>query len=224
MNFYPHTIVENFYDNPDAIRKFALAQKYQYCDDVPNSKYVFPGCRTQELLSINPILHRNICHKFFSIFHNAQYDLMNWYLVTSFQVVTKEFGQGVIHRDHDCILAAVVYLSPDAPLDSGTSLFKANRHFDEEKYEQALFDNDTRFKSGEKRMDSTYHHMFDEVIRVNNVYNSMIIYEGNYFHAANQFFGESLDTGRLAQVFFVCRIEAKKANSFPMKRVNAVKI
>ena|SRR5450830_1082623 len=223
MNFYPHTIVENFYHNPDAIRKFALAQKYQFCDETPNSKYVFPGCRSQELLSIDITLYRNICKKFFSIFHNSKHDFMNWYIATSFQVVTKEFGRGVIHRDHDCLLAAVVYLSPEAPLDSGTSLFKPNRHFDEEKYQRALYDNDNRFKSGEKRMDLTYHHMFDEVVRVNNVYNSMIIYEGDYFHAANDFFGQSLESGRLAQVFFVSRIEAQTSDSFPMNRVNIVK-
>jgi len=72
MKLYPHTIVENFYDNPDAIRKFALAQKYQYCHEIPNYQYVFPGCRTKDLQSINPVLYANVCKKFISIFHNSE--------------------------------------------------------------------------------------------------------------------------------------------------------
>jgi len=32
MNLYPTvTIIENFYENPDEIRKFALKQKFSYC-------------------------------------------------------------------------------------------------------------------------------------------------------------------------------------------------
>ena len=33
MNLYPVAIVENFYENPDAMRKFALAQQYEFIKD-----------------------------------------------------------------------------------------------------------------------------------------------------------------------------------------------
>lgn len=38
-------------------------------------------------------------------------------------------------------------------------------------------------------MSTDYHGIFDEVVRVNNVYNTLIIYEGDTFHAANDFLG-----------------------------------
>ena len=30
MNLYPVTVIENFYENPDDIRDFALCQKYTF--------------------------------------------------------------------------------------------------------------------------------------------------------------------------------------------------
>ena len=224
MSLYPATVIENFYENPDAIRKFALAQKYTYCKEVPNIEYVYPGGRTQDLSLLNKALFDKICTKLVSVFHNTQHDTMRWLITTSFQSVGAEYSQGVIHTDHNTIFAGVLYLTPDAPLDSGTSLFRKNKTFDEAKYQLALNENDARFKSGEIAMDTGYHSMFDEIVRVNNVYNTLIIYEGRHFHAANRFFGKTLKDSRLAQVFFVSKIDAQKQSVFPISRVNAVKI
>ena len=224
MNLYPVTVIENFYENPDAIRKFALAQEYTFCHDRLNMEYVYPGSRTKDLFDLDSKLHEKICKKLVSVYHNAEYDLMRWAISTSFQSVSAEYDQGVIHTDHNTVFAAVLYLSPDAPLNGGTSLFKKNNTFDEKKYQQALDDNDARFKAGEIAMDTSYHSMFDEIVRVNNVYNTLIIYEGRHFHAANKFFGKELKDSRLAQVFFVNKIDAQKQSVFPISRVNAIKV
>ena len=224
MNLYPVTVIENFYENPDAIRKFALAQKFTYCKDVPNIEYVYPGGRTQDLSLLDKAMFDKICTKLVSVFHNAEHDVMRWLITTSFQSVSEEFSQGVIHTDHNTVFAGVLYLTPDAPLSGGTSLFRKSKTFDEAKYQQALDDNDVRFKDGEIAMDTSYHSMFDEIVRVNNVYNTLIIYEGRHFHAANRFFGETLKDSRLAQVFFINKIDAQKQSVFPISRVNAIKV
>ncbi len=224
MNLYPVTIIENFYENPGAIRKFALAQEYKFCHEQAEISYVYPGCRTQDLSNLDKVLYDKICTKLVSVFHNAEHDMMRWLITTSFQSVTEEYGQGVIHTDSNTVFAGVLYLSPDAPLNGGTSLFKPNKSFDKAKYEQALVDNDVRFKAGEIAMDASYHSMFDEIVRVNNVYNTLIIYEGRHFHAANEFFGKTLKDSRLAQVFFVSKIDAQKQSVFPINRINAIKV
>lgn len=224
MNLYPVTIIENFYENPDSIRKFALAQKFTYCKDMPNIEYVYPGCRTKDLSFLNKELFDKICTKVVSVFHNEEHDLMRWLISTSFQSVTEEYKDGVIHTDHNTIFAAVLYLTPDAPLNSGTSLFKPNNNFDEKAYQKALKDNDLRFKSGEIAMDTNYHHMFDEIVRVNNVYNTLILYEGQHYHAANQFFGKTMADSRLSQVFFINKIDAQKQSVFPLSRTKAIHV
>jgi hypothetical protein len=224
MNLYPVTVIENFYENPDAIRKFALTQEFTYCKDIPNIEYVYPGCRTQDLSLLNKELFDKICTKLVSVFHNAEHDVMRWLITTSFQSVSEAYSQGVIHTDHNTVFAGVLYLTPDAPLNGGTSLFRKNKSFDEVEYERALVENDERFKAGEIAMDTSYHSMFDEIVRVNNVYNTLIIYEGRHFHAANEFFGKTLADSRLAQVFFVSKIDAQKQSVFPISRTQQIKI
>jgi hypothetical protein len=224
MNLYPVAVVENFYDNPDAIRKFALAQQYTYCHERDNLEFVYPGGRTKDLVDLDINLQAKVCQKLISVFHNSDYDVMRWAISTNFQSVTKEFKDGVIHTDQNTIFAGVLYLTPDAPLASGTSLWKKNKNFNEKLYEEALSRNDKKFRAGEIEMDTDYHHMFDEIVRVNNVYNTLILYEGRHFHCANQFFGDSLKTSRLAQVFFINKIDAQRHSVFPMKRVEAIRL
>ena len=224
MNLYPVAMVDNFYDNPDAIRKFALAQEYTFLKDRKDMKYVYPGSRTKDLFDLDAKLHEKICKKLVSVFHIHEHDLMRWAISTSFQSVTEDYGQGVIHTDGNTIFAAVLYLTPDAPLNSGTSLYKKNATFDAKKYQQALERNDDGFRAGEKILSTDYHSMFDEIVRVNNVYNTLIIYEGDMLHAANQFFGKTLKDSRLAQVFFINKIDANKVSSFPLNRVKEIKV
>lgn len=224
MNLYPVTIVENFYEDPDAVRTFALNQKYQYRHQLKDVPYVFPGARTKDLSVINKPLFEKVSTKIISLFHNSEHEHMRWAISTNFQSVSEDYGRGVIHTDGNAVFAAVLYLSPDAPLDSGTSLFRPNKSFDQDAYEKALKQNDKRFAEGTVKMNTAYHSMFDEIVRINNVYNTLILYEGRHFHAANNFFGKSLKDSRLAQVFFVSNIDAQKYSSFPLWRSQQVKV
>ena len=224
MNLYPVAVISNFYENPDAIRQFALAQKYTFRHEEAGLDYVYPGCRTQDLHALDASLQAMVLKKLVSVFHIPEHDLMRWSISSSFQSVSEIYKEGVIHTDSNTIFAGVLYLTPDAPLNSGTSLYRKNTSFNQERYQKALDQNDERFKSGEIVMNTDYHSMFDEVVRVNNVYNTLILYEGDMYHAANQFFGGTLEDSRLAQVFFVNKIDANKANSFPLNRTRAIKI
>lgn len=148
---------------------------------------------------------------------------MRWSITTSFQIVGAEYGSGLIHQDHNTIFAGVLYLTPDAPLSSGTSLFRKNKTYNESAYKKVIADNDERFKN-KQPTDFSYHSMFDEVTRVNNVYNTLILFEGDIHHCANQFFGTDNFNSRLAQVFFINKIDANKDSSFPIRRIKFIKI
>ena len=220
MNLYPVTVIADFYDKPDEIRNYALAQKYTYCHEMKDQGYVFPGSRTKELRELSFSLYEKVCTKLISIFHIPEHDVMQWQINTSFQIVEGEYGHGLIHQDQNTVFAGVLYLTPDAPLDGGTSLFRKNSTYDEELYWKTIKENDEHFKKKEP-IDFSYHSMFDEVVRVNNVYNTLIIFEGDIHHCANQFFGDSKQNARLAQVFFITKIDANKQSSFPILRMKA---
>jgi hypothetical protein len=223
MNLYPVTVVNDFYDDPDAIRQFALDQKYTYCHEMKNISYVFPGCRTKDLFELNPALYERVCKKLVSVFHIPEHDVMRWAISTSFQIVGEEYGSGLIHQDQNTIFAGVLYLTPDAPLDSGTSLFRKNNTYNEGEYKKGIADNDQRFKD-KQPINFDYHAMFDEVVRVNNVYNTLILFEGDIHHCANNFFGSTNKDSRLAQVFFINKIDANKESSFPIRRIKTHKL
>lgn len=220
MNLYPVTVINDFYDRPDEIRKYALAQKYTYCHEMQDITYVFPGSRTKELKDLSYSLYEKVCKRLISVFHIPEHDVMRWQIRTSFQIVEAEYGSGLIHQDQNTVFAGVLYLTPDAPLDSGTSLFRKNATYNQALYDQLIKENDEHFKKKEP-IDFTYHQMFDEVVRVNNVYNTLILFEGDIHHCANNFFGDTKNNARLAQVFFISRVDANKESSFPLRRVKS---
>jgi hypothetical protein len=217
MNHYPITVINNFYENPDEVRAFALTQKFEFCHEIKDISYTFPGSRTEDLSVINPDLFQKSCQKLTSVFHNFEHDIMRWKITTCFQSVTEDFGSGVIHHDDNTVFAAVLYLTPKPANNSGTTLYKEAPSFDFKRYQDSLIKNDHRFKNNEP-VNKDYHGMFDEIVTVHNVYNSLIFYEGHHHHAANHFFGKDLETSRLAQVFFAQRVDATKETSFPLLR------
>jgi hypothetical protein len=224
MNLYPVTVISDFYEKPDEIRQYALRQKYTYRHELDKDlDYVFPGCRTKELRDLSVSLYEKICKKLISVFHIPEHDLMQWQINTSFQIVEAEYGHGLIHQDQNTVFAGVLYLTPNAPLNSGTSLFKKNASYDEALYLKTIKENDEHFKNKEP-IDFSYHGMFDEVVRMNNVYNTLILFEGDIHHCANQFFGDNKQNSRLAQVFFITKIDANKESSFPLLRVKQQQI
>ena len=219
MNLYPVTVISDFYEKPEEIRQYALRQKYTYLHDLDKDvNYVYPGCRTKEIRDLSFSLYEKICKKLISVFHIPEHDLMQWQINTSFQIVEAEYGRGLIHQDQNTVFAGVLYLTPNAPLESGTSLFKKNASYNEALYSKIIKENDENFKNKDP-INYRYHDMFDEVVRVNNVYNTLILFEGDIHHCANQFFGISKENSRLAQVFFITKIDANKASSFPLLRV-----
>ena len=64
--------------------------------------------------------------------------------------------------------------------------------------------------------------MFDEIVNVQNIYNSLIVYEVHHHHSANEFFGDTLENSRLAQVFFCYRVDATKESAFPLLRTKEI--
>ncbi|NDH09733.1 MAG: hypothetical protein EBY16_09020 [Gammaproteobacteria bacterium] len=223
MNYYPITVVDNFYDNPDEIRKFALSQTYKHCFEIKDFPYTFPGSRTEDLSIIHPELFQKCCHKLTALFHNFDHDVMRWQITTCFQSVTKNFERGVIHHDTNTAFAAVLYLTPEPQKNSGTTLYKQGKSFDYLLYENSLKENDERFRK-KQSVDTKYHHMFDEIVTVQNTYNTLIFYEGHHHHSANEFFGDSLESSRLAQVFFCHRVDGTKETAFPMLRSKKIMI
>lgn len=170
-------MIDNFYSDPDAVRNFALAQDFSV-------KGNYPGARTNSFLTADVKD---------AIEHNMQFagKVTDWMehagYTGAFQLATAQ-DRTWIHSDYNNMWAGVCYLSPDAPHTGGTGLF---RHKATGEYAKAASDYEG--------YDYTKWDLFDTI---GNKYNRLVIYRGDLFHASLDYFGDSLENGRLFQTFF----------------------
>jgi hypothetical protein len=177
-------VADDFYDNPDDVRNFALSQEFAVRGN-------YPGLRTRSFLNES---HKEVIS---SLVSHAGGGVTDWLLdetgdgyTGAFQICTAE-DRTWIHSDYNNMWAGVCYLTPDAPLSAGTALY---RH--KESKDRASIDNKDH---GEDARDYTKWEIVD---KVGNIYNRLILYPGKLFHASIDYFGNNLYNGRLFQTFF----------------------
>lgn len=213
---YPITIVDNFYEDPDSVRDFALGLDYYSPKEQDNSEGIYPGKRTKELGPKYPGFFYYSVNKLLSVFHDFKHQEISWDISNKFQLIDSTFNSDWIHSDDGCVFAAVVYLTPDAPLSAGTSIYRKNNKFDPVLYKK-LNEQKFNFYKHDDVQDSreSVNSMFEETVSVSNVYNRLIVYEANQFHGGKDFFGSTPEDSRLTQVFFIKEIET---GSYPLQR------
>lgn len=174
-------VMDNFYKNPDEVRNFALSKEFMYHPDYHKGKrtdqvFKFPGLKEK----MEDILGCKI---------------INWdsYGVNACFQYCIGGDQLVYHYDKQ-EYAAIIFLTPNAPPQTGTTFYRSkntkSRIFAEIEF------NDV-FKHG--FLDPTE---FEVVDVVGNVYNRIVLFNAQMFHAASNYFGNTLENGRLFQIFF----------------------
>ena len=171
-------IIENFYDDPDKVRKEALEADFNVTGN-------YPGKRTKCFQD------ENIKKKFESIIGRP---IIYWPIEKyngSFQYVT-ESETSWIHRDLT-EWSAIVYMTPNAPKDGGTKFYM-------HKPTGASYGND---KINGLLNDSTYKPDDWELVdKIGNVYNRCVLFRGKRTHISDRYFGKNLQDARLFQTFF----------------------
>jgi hypothetical protein len=175
-------VIDNFYSNPDEIRNFALLQEYK--SDIR----FYKGLR-----SATTFRPENIKAQFESIM-GEQITQWNYAANGVFQLMTAEDFQ-VYHCDFQK-WAAIIYLTPNAPFESGTR-FYASRSTGIRESSGNESTMQKTFSGG--FYDST---KFETVDSIGNIYNRLIIMRASCIHSAGPYFGNSLETGRLTHLFF----------------------
>jgi len=210
---FPTLIIDNFYNDPDKIREFALKLEYE---DSPGN---YPGKRTKFLHELNRELFIGFCSKFFQVYYPAVN--IEWNVYTSFWKVStldpnplSPKNMGWIHEDN-CIVAGVVYLSPEINNKLGTTIYKKvserkkiNVSSMKKFYSTGIDDN---FDESITNNNS----MFEETMKIDNVYNRMICFDGNVSHSPSHYYMENQT--RLVQVFFVHNIKSQIMS--PIRRI-----
>jgi hypothetical protein len=172
--------VDNFYKDPLLVRNFALNQEFQadlrYFKGKRSACFRFDGLKER----FEKILNRKI---------------INWEKYGTngcFQYCVAE-DLHVYHYDFQQY-AGVLFLTPDAPIQSGTQFFRSKhtKKMRVEKEEHSLV-----FAKG--FYDSTE---FESVDTVGNIFNRIVLFDARMIHAAPIYFGSNKQNGRLFQLFF----------------------
>lgn len=184
-------VVDDFYANPDLIREWTMKSL-----DFKGSDYS-KGKRSQRFAI------KGTKEKFEQI---LGVPIKNWnydgYANETFQYCTAD-QQTVYHIDTQTY-AAMIFLTPDAPLSAGTRFYRNKEtklfKFTKEQREQGLFDK--AFKGNNKNLnfyDGTKHELIDEV---GNKYNRLVLFDAQQIHAAGDYFGDSIENARYFHIFF----------------------
>ena len=171
-------IIDNFYSNPDQVRSYALSQEFNVLGN-------YPGRRT---LSDTNESVRDYIQKYMPepiTYFNTSRDETNYN--GAFQYTTCE-DRSWIHTDYTTKWAAVLYLTPNAPLSGGTGIFRTKTGIT---YETDNLNVNCR--------DMTKWEMVD---RIGNVYNRLVIFNSKQYHMSLDYFGDDKNNGRLFQTFF----------------------
>ena len=171
-----YIIQDNFFENPDSIREFALSQKYYTKENHPYGIGVFPGYRTDYFDDIGSEFYNNIHNKILThvsklenVKHPSEkYTKFN--LQLSFSYTFKD-AYSFRHTDkitpgYKVRYGGIVYLYPKPPKKCGTTLYLK---------------------------DTTY---------LDNKYNRFVLYKSSIEHEPTDNFGSNINNSRLVLTIF----------------------
>ena len=174
-------IVEDFYDDPDSVREFALNQGYYddpgFIGKRTRQQFFFPGMKEKFEQIMGMKITNWESHGMNGRFqHNVAGENTTWH--TDFQR-----------------WAGLIYLTPDAPFQAGTRMaaYKKNkvRHCSHPRIMDCF--NQITFLDGT---------IYEDVDIVGNVFNRLVIYDGGLIHAAMEYFGDNIENCRMWHMFF----------------------
>lgn len=164
-------VVDNFYIDPEDVRNFALNSEFSVLGN-------YPGRRT------GPFLHQGIKD---AIQRTVQRPIVFWPENTyngAFQY-TAEQDCTWVHSDYTTNYAGILYLTPDPPIHSGTAFF---RHM-ATGLDYYPSDPDLRKICDRDAPDFPKWIQTDIVA---NVFNRLVLFDADRFHAGVGYFGKHL--------------------------------
>jgi len=183
-------VVDNFYMQPDLVRSYAI-HNLTYSE----SDY-HKGKRSDTSFILNGTLER-----FQDILGKTIY---NWnhpnYANGRFQYCTAT--DPIVYHVDSQNYAAMVYLTPDAPLQSGTATYKSI-YTNKTKYQEAGgADYEKAFKGRSSGLNFYDKTSFELVDNIANVYNRLVLFDAKNIHAAVNYFGDTKENSRFFHLFF----------------------
>ena len=198
-------IRDNFLEMPTIIHKWAINQEYYNAKEFTqmNGEHTdWPGKRTKHVVELDET-YANVVLSRIAMLAGNYFNVSDVSIRSYFQMSTAKDGDSWVHQDNNINVAAVLYLTPNAPSNSGTTLYDCN---DEQKWTSYMSNQEgyNKLKTINSKEDrELYESLFTPRDVVGNVFNRLVMYKGTEFHKSNNYFGDSPENARLIQVFFI---------------------
>ncbi len=193
-------VLDNFLPYPNVVRSWALSNTFYNSEQFSHrigSPTSWPGTRTDHVMDLDPAYADATLSSISAIARKVFFD-RELSIRSYFQICKQSDGDSWIHQDNDVDIAAILYLSPLAPVSSGTTLYHCN---DIKKWSQLDIDKMKQINRVEQT--DLYNSLFTPVDVIGNIYNRLVMYRGDIFHKSNDYFGSTNSDSRLTQVFFM---------------------
>ena len=183
-----YLVIDNFYSEPYKIRDFVLGQDFKIRGN-------YPGKRTLSFASenIKDTIQKYI-YPFAGKIIKFPMEKTEKNYNGAFQYTTSR-DRSWIHNDGWNDWAAVLYMTPNAPVSAGTGFYK---YTDGTRYSTEV-NEDLKKEIGDHSQDFTKWTLVD---KVGNVFNRMVIFNSKQYHCSLDYFGTNKENSRLFQVFF----------------------
>jgi hypothetical protein len=190
-------VIDNFYTNAQATRDYMLTQEFKVRGNYPGQRTIsFANEHLKEMIQ--------------GYIQHFAGKIVNWPMPLSadnddqtnaeiyngaFQYTTSR-DRTWIHNDGWNNWAGVLYLTPKAPVNSGTGIFRFK--------DGTRNDEEAEARGNKKILDecSQDYTKWELVDRVGNLFNRLVLFNSNQYHASLDYFGTNKENGRLFQVFF----------------------
>lgn len=223
MKYQPTVIIDDFFEKPDEIRKYAESLEYH-----TDPKKLWPGSRSNKLHEVDIRLYDHICRKALNAYYDFRH-IENSEIILEFQRISDNYNTGWIHRDN-CIFTFMVYLSKDDHINSGTSFYNLKKDkllpwttLEQYKYEETLRAKTVigeTLTEQEKKYKREYEdYFFEKSLDIKDRFNRFICFDANKYHAANNY-SNSTDKERFFLIGFVYGV--KTFMQSPKERILSV--
>ena len=187
-------VIDNFYKNPYDTRNYILKQEFSV-------KGNYPGKRTKSYANKHL---KQIIQKYVEPFGGkiTQFPIPNSDIPESAEIYNGAFqyttirDKSWIHVDEYNNWAGVLYLTPNAPLSAGTTFYRFK--------DGTTIKRDRDILENNKEIDRWSQDLtkWEEIDKVGNVFNRLILFNSNRYHMSRDYFGDTKENSRLFQVFF----------------------
>ena len=207
---YPITIIDDFLDNPEAVREWGISISKEY-----HPLRIYPGKRSQNLVQVYPEFAHSIYKRVLSVFYEnipSQHEGGIY-----FDIIEKNtYEEGWVHQDPTDI-SFVIYLNKEYKNNCGTSIYKPNpltiappsntSQIMDIKSQDFL--NKKTTEEGRKARNIFNSH-YKNVLNVNPLFNRCLIFPGSHPHSVN-----NIDTGTDEDRFIIMGYISKLISPTP---------